>query len=128
MHLRREEMSLKQTAIWFLQFGHVPDLEEFGVQRRVPSPAHAGPSVVAAVAVGGVLAGMSLTAIVICGLVAGGGVALFCAVAGCSSTAFGPQPALHSRVSVERWEAVCPTSRRGSVVGSSAGARGGGAS
>lgn len=75
-------MSLKQTAIEFLQFRHVPDIEWFRADCGVPAPTHAGVSVVAAVAVGGVIAGMSLTDILICGLVAGGGVALFCAVAG----------------------------------------------
>ncbi len=75
-------MSLKQTVIEFLQFGQVPDVEGFLAESRVPAAAYAPLSVVAGVAVGGIFAGMPLTSMLICGLVAGGGVALFCAVTG----------------------------------------------
>jgi hypothetical protein len=58
-------MSLKRTA--------------FTTEHRVIAAAHTPLSVMAAVAVGGVAAGMPLTDILLCGLVAGAGVALFCA-------------------------------------------------
>jgi hypothetical protein len=64
-------MSLKQTVSGLLQPGHHP----------VPAAASASLSVLAAVAVGGVVAGMPLPDILVCGLVASGGVGLFCAVA-----------------------------------------------
>jgi hypothetical protein len=74
-------MSLKQTASEFLQSGQLPHVEGFLAERRVLAAAYTPLSVLAGIAVGGVVGGMSLTNILICGLVAGGGVALFCAIA-----------------------------------------------
>jgi hypothetical protein len=59
----------------------LPDLEGFLAERPVLAAAFTPLSVVAGVAVGGPVAGMPLTDVLICGLVAGGGVALFCAIA-----------------------------------------------
>jgi hypothetical protein len=74
-------MSLKQTVSEFVQSGQPPDVEGFLAERPVLAAALTPLSVVVAVAVGGVFAGMSLTNILICALVAGGGVALFRAMA-----------------------------------------------
>jgi hypothetical protein len=74
-------VSLKQTAIEFMQFVMPPDVEQFRAEHRVMAAAHTPLLVVAVVAVGGVSAGMPPLDILICGLVAGGGVALFCAAA-----------------------------------------------
>jgi hypothetical protein len=74
-------VSLKQTAIEFLRFVLPPDAEQFRAEHRVMAAAHTPLLVVAGVAVGGVSAGMPPLDILICGLVAGGGVALFCAAA-----------------------------------------------
>jgi hypothetical protein len=54
------------------------NIEGFLAERPVLAAAFTPLSVVAGVVVGGVLAGMSLTDILICASVAGGGVALFC--------------------------------------------------
>jgi hypothetical protein len=74
-------MSLKRIAIKLLQLGQPSDTEEVVPKRRVAAAAQTPLSIVAAVAVGGVLAGMPLSSILICALVAGGGVALLCAAA-----------------------------------------------
>ena len=74
-------MSLKQTAIEILQFVIPTDVDRFRAEHPVLAAAHTPLLVVAGVAVGGVGAGMPLLDILICGLVAGAGVALFCAAA-----------------------------------------------
>jgi hypothetical protein len=74
-------MSLKETAIEFLHLALPSDVERFRAEHRVMAAAHTPLSVMAGVASGGVAAGMPLTDILICGLVAGTGVALFCAAA-----------------------------------------------
>jgi hypothetical protein len=74
-------MSLKQTAIKILQLVIPTDVERFRAEHPVLAPAHTPLLVVAGVAVGGVVAGMPLLDILICGLAAGAGVALFCAAA-----------------------------------------------
>jgi hypothetical protein len=74
-------VSLKQTAIEFMQFVMPADVEQFRAEHRVMAAAHTPLLVVAVVAVGGVSAGMPPLDILICGLVAGGGVALFCTLA-----------------------------------------------
>jgi hypothetical protein len=79
-------MSLKRIAIKLLQLGQPSDTEEVVPKRRVAAAAQTPLSIVAAVAVGGVLAGMPLSSILICALVAGGGVALLCAAAAWLST------------------------------------------
>ncbi len=73
-------MSLKQTAIEFAQFVVHPDAEAIR-EHRVMAAAYTPLSVAAGIVVGGVSAGVPLIDILICGLVAGSGVALFCAVA-----------------------------------------------
>jgi hypothetical protein len=74
-------MSLKQTAIEFLHLALPSDVERFRAEHRVVAAVHTPLSVMAGVATGGVAAGLPATDILICGLVAGTGVALFCAAA-----------------------------------------------
>jgi hypothetical protein len=74
-------MSLKRTAIELLHLALPSDVERFRAEHRVMAATHTPLSVMAGVATGGMAAGMPLTDILICGLVAGTGVALFCAAA-----------------------------------------------
>jgi hypothetical protein len=74
-------MSLMQTAVELLHLALPSDVEEFRAEHPVIAAAHTPLSVTAAVAIGGVAAGMPLPDILICGAVAGAGVAGFCAAA-----------------------------------------------
>jgi hypothetical protein len=81
MSLKQTAVVLRQTAVEILEFVIPTDVERFRAEHPVLAAAHTPLLVVAGVAVGGVVAGMSLLDILICGLVAGAGVALFCAAA-----------------------------------------------
>ena len=81
MSLKQTAVVLRQTAVEILEFVVPTDVERFRAEHPVLAAAHTPLLVVAGVAVGGVVAGMALLDILVCGLVAGGGVALFCAAA-----------------------------------------------
>ena len=73
-------MSLKQIAVEYLQLAPPADGEARRPALQLIAAAETPLGVMAAVVIGGVTAGMPAIDIFVCGLVAGGGVALCCAV------------------------------------------------
>lgn len=74
-------MSRKQRTVEHWQLAQPADTDRCRPALQLMAAAEAPLGTVAAVVIGGVIGGMPAMDILICGLVAGGGVALFCAVA-----------------------------------------------